>query len=505
MKLFNRKQLQSWDKATMEAFNNSSAELMERAARACAEMLVDKAPGGRYVFFCGTGNNGGDGLVMARLLHEQQMKVDVIVVGDPKKGSNDFRLNLQRALDGDIPLDFINEMPDVLDVEWDDVVVDAIIGSGLNRPIEGWLADLIDEINVLTNPIVSIDIPTGLDADKMEEQDGAIVNADITLTIEVPKRSMLFPENDCYVGKMVVVPLGLDPEFAEDEPCNWHYIDDVETAHVLRPIYKYRHKGTRGHVQLIAGSRGMMGAAMLSSYAALRAGAGKVTACLSECGLSLLQTTLPEVICKIGSGKDTCDRFEAVEGATALVIGPGIGTGAEATKLVDGWLGNGKLPVIADADALNIVAREGWLKRVPAGSVITPHVGEFDRLFGPHHSSFDRLETQLKMSSELRIFIVLKGAHTRITAPNGSIYINATGNPGMATAGSGDVLSGMIGSLLAQGYEPIDASLMGVFLHGLAGDVAADVRGADSMIARDIIECIGDAFAHLRSYGKREG
>lgn len=505
MKLFTRVQLQSWDKATIAAHYDSSAELMEVAAHACAQVLLDKAPGGRYVFFCGTGNNGGDGLVMARTLHEQQIDVMVVIVGDPNQGSDDFRMNLQLSIDGDIPLQFMSELPDELDIDFDDVVVDAIFGSGLNRPVEGWLADLIDEINVLTNPIVSIDIPSGLDADRMDEQEGAIVNADITLTIEVPKRAMLFPENDQFVGKMVIVPIGLDPVFAEEEDCNWHFIDDLEISHLLRPIYKYRHKGTRGHVQVIAGSRGMMGAAMLASYAALRTGAGKVSAYVPECGLQLLQSAVPEVICKTGPGNDVCNRFDSVEGATAMLIGPGCGTGGEATTLVDGWLSEGQLPVIVDADALNIIARERWLKRLPAKSIITPHVGEFDRLFGTHHSSFDRLQTQLKMSNELRIIIVLKGAHTRITAPNGSVYINATGNPGMASAGSGDVLSGMIGSLLAQGYEPLDAAILGVFLHGLAGDVAADARGMDSIIARDIIEFIGDAFTHMRGYGNRGG
>jgi NAD(P)H-hydrate epimerase len=200
-------------------------------------------------------------------------------------------------------------------------------------------------------------------------------------------------------------------------------------------------------------------------------------------------------------GVDACGNFEDVEGATALVIGPGCSTTTEATNMIDTWLSVSKLPAIVDADALNIIAHEGWLKRLPQRCIITPHVGEFDRLFGKHNSSFDRLQTQLKMSSELKIFIVLKGAHTRITAPNGFVYFNSTGNPGMATSGSGDVLSGMTGSFLAQGYEPLDAAVLGVFLHGLAGDFAAESRGMDSMIARDIIEFIGDAYLQLRSVG----
>jgi NAD(P)H-hydrate epimerase len=266
-------------------------------------------------------------------------------------------------------------------------------------------------------------------------------------------------------------------------------------------VAKYRHKGTRGHLQIVAGSRGMMGAAMLASYSSMRAGVGKVSACVPNCGVDILQTSVPEVICRSGFGENVCEHFEAVEGATALVIGPGCGTAPEVTKMIDTWLRTCKLPVVVDADALNVIAREGWLKRLPMGSIITPHAGEFDRLFGNHHSSFDRLQTQLKMSQELKINIVLKGAHSRITGPNGYVYINSTGNAGMATAGSGDVLSGMIGSFLAQGYEPIDAALLGNFLHGLAGDFAAESRGIDSMIARDIIEFVGDAYIQLRSFG----
>ncbi len=506
MKLFTREQLRAWDQATIGNFYAASSDLMELAGSQCALALLDSAPAGRYVFFCGTGNNGGDGLVMARLLHEQQISVLVHIIGEPDKGSNDFRLNLQRALDSDVQLKFIHEMPeDEFEIEQDDVLVDAIIGTGLRGPIEDWRADLIEELNRFTNPIVSIDIPSGMDADAMEEQVSSIINAFTTLTLEVPKRAMLFSENDRYVGKLVIVPLALDPRYAEEANCNWQFVDEEDRYHALRPVEKYRHKGTRGHVQLVAGSRGMMGAAILSTYAAMRSGAGKVTACVPECGAQIMQASVPEALCKLVFGVDACGHFEDVDGATALVIGPGCSTGTEATKMIDTWLSVSKLPAIVDADALNIIAREGWLKRLPHRSIITPHVGEFDRLFGKHYSSFDRLETQLKMSGELQIFIVLKGAHTRITAPNGFVYFNSTGNPGMATAGSGDVLSGMIGSFLGQGYEPLDAALLGVFLHGLAGDFAAESRGVDTMIARDIIECISDAYVHLRNYGREVG
>ena len=505
MKLFSREQLRAWDQATIENHYSSSAELMEVAARTCAEVLVDKAPAGRYIFFCGTGNNGGDGLVMARLLHEQQLDVLVVVVGDASKGSPDFRDNLQILIDGDLPLSFMSAMPDSFELDPDAVIVDALFGSGLNRPIEGWLSELVVAINTLPNRVVAIDMPSGLQADVLQPQSGAIIEADITLTIEIPKRSMLFAENDVYVGRMVTVPLGLDSNFQYDAKCDWVMIDDQEVAPLLHERSKYSHKGLNGHLQVNAGSSGMMGACMLVAYAAMRTGTGKVTACVAENGMHVMQTAVPEVVCKTGVGKAELERFEQVEHTSALVMGPGIGTGSAPTAMLNQWLNSATLPTILDADALTILAREGWLSMVPARSIITPHVGEFDRMFGNHENHFQRLQTQLDKSKELGIYIVLKGAHTRISTPEGLLYVNSTGNPGMATAGSGDVLSGMIGGLLAQGYEPLHAAMLGVYMHGLAGDVAAEARSMDSIIARDIIEFIGDAFTHLRGINHPEG
>jgi len=498
MKLFSREQLRSWDSVTIERHYASSAELMEVAARSCAEVLVDKAFGSRYVFFCGTGNNGGDGLVMARLMHEQQLDVLVIVVGDASTGSADFRENLQVSIDGDLPLHFISAMADDMAMEPDAVVVDALFGSGLNRPIEGWMSELIEWLNTLPNTVVSIDIPSGLQADLLAPQTGAIVEADITLTIEIPKRSMLFPENDCFVGRMVIVPLGLDAEFEIDQPCDWYFIDDREVSPLLRARAKYSHKGMHGNLQVAAGSAGMMGACMLVSYAAMRTGVGKVTACVADSCLQVMQTAVPEVICKTGFGSVELERFEQMESTTALVIGPGLGTGSGPTSLINEWLSTSAIPAIVDADALTVIAREGWQSRLQPKTILTPHVGEFDRLFGKHANHFDRLETQLQKSKELGVYIVLKGAHTRITTPEGQVFMNSTGNAGMATAGSGDVLSGMIGALLAQSYSAQEAALLGVYMHGLAGDVAAEARSMDAVIARDIIEFIGDAFTHLR-------
>lgn len=504
MKLFTREQLQLWDKATIEHHYTASSELMQVAARLCTEMLLEKVQGSMYVFFCGTGNNGGDGLAMAHILHNQQIAVHVIVVGDPARGSADFRENLQQAIDGDLPLNFMNASPSELNLDKDAVIVDAIFGLGLNRKVEGWIAQLIMTINELPNCVVSIDVPSGLMADALVEQSGAIIAADITLTFELPKRSMLFPENDKFVGRMSIVHLALDESFHDETLCTWTYLDDAEVRPLLRERNKFAHKGSYGHLHVIAGSRGMMGACTLACYAAMRTGAGKVTASVTEGGLHVLQTAVPEVLCSVVNGDHELAHFIQVEGATALVLGPGCGPGKGPTALVDQVLSQGPTQLLLDADALNIIAREGWQSRIPKGAILTPHVGEFDRLFGKHNNHFERLESQLRASSELSIFIVLKGANTRITTPLGAVYINATGNPGMATAGSGDVLSGIIGGLLVQGYGAHDSTLLGVFLHGLAGDVAADTRGMESLIARDIIEYIGDAYAFIRGTQSQE-
>ena len=505
MKLFTREQLQLWDSATIERHYNASSELMQVAANLCTETLLDCAQGSMYVFFCGTGNNGGDGLAMAHLLHNQQIAVHVIVVGDPARGSADFRQNLQHAIDGDLPLHFMNAAPSELNLDKDAVVVDAIFGLGLNRKIDGWIAQLIMTINELPNCVVSIDIPSGLIADALVEQSGAIISADYTLTLELPKRSMLFPENDKYVGKMIVVHLALDESFHVETPCAWKYLDDAEVRPLLLERQKFAHKGSYGHLHVIAGSRGMMGACTLACYAAMRTGAGKVTASVTQGGLYVLQTAVPEVLCSVVDGDDELAGFTRVEGVNALLLGPGCGLGKDATALVDQVLSLMHTQLLIDADALNIIARKGWQSRIPKGAILTPHIGEFDRLFGKHNNHFERLETQLRASSELNVTIVVKGANSRITTPLGAVYINATGNPGMATAGSGDVLSGIIGGLLVQGYSAHDASLLGVFLHGLAGDIAADTRGMESLIARDIIEYIGDAYAFIREAHSQEG
>jgi len=472
MKLFSIEQMRQWDRVTIESHYERSLSLMEVAAQACAEVLLDKAPAPLYIFFCGTGNNGGDGLVMARTLLEQE--------------------HMQLCLDGDVPLNFIVDEQFQLSLPPGAVVVDALFGSGLNRPISGYAAEVVEAINASERTVVAVDIPSGLQADLLQQQVGSIVKATITLCIETPKRAMLFAENYPFVGSLFLVPIGLDGAF--------HYYDEMNAMADLKVRSKFDHKGNFGHLGIVAGSKGMMGAALLSNYAALRSGVGKVTAQVPGCGLTLLQTAVPEAMAVEDTNEDFFTGVRLPQGCSAYSIGPGLGRNEATANALVQWLKSMHSPCVLDADALNCLSEKD-LTCLPQFAVLTPHVGEFDRLFGKHESSFDRFHTLLTKARELQVVIVLKGAHSITATPAGEVFFNSTGNAGMATAGSGDVLCGMIGALLAQGYEPITAARLAVFLHGLAGDVACEARGSEAMIARDIIEFIGDAFQqihHLR-------
>jgi NAD(P)H-hydrate epimerase len=497
MKLFALEQLRQWDRTTIDRHYENSAALMEVAAKACADALLDKAPAPLYIFFCGTGNNGGDGLVMARTLLEQEHVVVVYVVGDSSDGSPDFRENLQLCIDGDVPLNFIAGDEFELSLPAGAVIVDALFGSGLNRPIKSYTAAVITAINEADCMVVAVDIPSGLQADLMEPQHGAIVKANLTLCIETPKRSMLFAENFPYVGSLYLVPIGLDGAYQRETHCNWHYYDEMNAMSDLRVRSKFDHKGDFGHLGIVAGSKGMMGAAVLCNYAALRAGVGKVTAQVPICGLSIMQTSVPEAMAIQDASEDHFSAIQLPDTCNAFCIGPGLGRAKATTAALNEWMKNMAVPCILDADALNFLAADESAS-LPKNALLTPHVGEFDRLFGNHATSFDRLRTLMAKAKELSAVIVLKGAHSITATPSGEVFFNSTGNAGMATAGSGDVLSGMIGALLAQGYEPSVAARLGVFLHGLAGDVACEARGSEAMIARDIIEFIGDAFQQIQ-------
>ncbi|RME05768.1 MAG: NAD(P)H-hydrate dehydratase, partial [Bacteroidetes bacterium] len=379
------------------------------------------------------------------------------------------------------------------------IVIDAIFGSGLNRPVEGYWAELINWLNGQPVTRVSVDIPSGMFADAPTT--GAAVKAHYTFAFEVPKLGFLFPENNEFVGNWTCESIGLHPDFIASLETPWHFVTQEMVRSMLHQRRKYAHKGTFGHALLVAGSYGKVGAGILAARACLRSGAGLVTIHAPSCAYQILQIAFPEAMVMVDEGELFIrqSRFDFSR-YSAVGIGPGIGT-ADATALaLRAMLEQADHPLVLDADALNLLAKhpEFW-EHVPENSILTPHPKEFERLFGKTSDSFERNALQREMARKHKVFIVLKGAYTCTSTPEGICYFNSTGNPGMATGGSGDVLTGMLTGLLAQGYSPFETCVLGVYLHGLAGDLAAEELQQEALLASDIISHIGRAFLKLRS------
>ncbi len=499
MKIFTAQQIRACDAYTIKASNIRSSELMERAAGKCAGWIKDNfSKDALFVVLCGTGNNGGDGLAITRLLNQRGYGVKAFVLNFGREMSEDCAANLQRlkAMEKDIvsivqPDTFITDIPPHI------VIVDAILGTGLSRPIEGWVAAFIQAINQLPNTKIAIDIPSGLTADLIPDADAAIFRADHTLSFQFYKRSFLHTEAGRYIGKVHLLDIGLDKTFINGTPTQYT-IADAETIHgIYKPRDPFAHKGSYGHALIVAGSYGKIGAAVLSALAAIRSGAGMVTALIPRCGYTAMQSAVPEVMC-LTSGEEDIEAIENWDKMDALGVGPGIGTESRQTVALTEFLDQYKKPLVVDADALNIIAKHpDLLAKLPKGSIITPHPKEFNRLFGDNTNSMIRLDHARIQAMRYNINIVMKGHHTVVVSTEGECMYNMTGNAGMATAGAGDVLTGILTGLLAQGYEPHDAAVLGVYLHGLAGDIAAKERSQESLIARDIIEYLGKAFQTL--------
>lgn len=499
MKIFSSQQIRDWDQATISRHYGGSIELMEHAAGEVARYLLEYEPALSFVIVCGTGNNGGDGLVIARKLHEEGRSVEVFIAGASDTGTDDFKSNLQRLMNSDIEIHFIPEDLEGFSFPGADRIIDCILGTGTNRVADGYLGAVIRCINDSGIPAISVDLPSGLLPDLLEPQQGEVVRAAETITFESPKLAMLIPENEIFVGNMTVLPIGLDREFADHQSADYFFFDDYDAASVLKRRSRSAYKNQFGHLQVIAGSRGKMGAAVLCSHAAMAAGAGLVTASVPACGVNILQIAVPEVMCISDDDTNYLHTTEILEKCNAVAIGPGIGTFPETVIMMRRLMRTLHAPAVFDADALNIIAEKRLIGELNPGTVITPHIGEFDRLFGQHGNTFDRIRTMKEIASANQIVIVLKGSNTLVADPGGGLSFNSSGNPGMATAGSGDVLTGIIGSLLGQGYAPEVAARLGVYVHGLAGDVAREESSSTSMMARDIIQGLGDAFLHIEN------
>ena len=505
MKILPVDKIREADAFTIENEPIDSVDLMERAASKVYEWFMKRCKSKEVSvkIFCGIGNNGGDGLALARMLYATNIIPQVFVVRYSDKMSRDCEINFERLRDCRdvtpvaseylVPMYDIFSEDDFPQISDSDIVIDAIFGSGLNRPIEGFTAELINYLNKTNAIKIAIDIPSGLLASQQPTSKGQqpIAKVDYTLTFQFPKLAFMFPEYDPYVGKWEVLDIKLHKDFIDNvETLNFYTTEDVVKP-ILRKRPKFSHKGTYGHALLVAGSSGKTGAALLAAEACMRTGVGLLTAHLPKDALLSMQVYLPEAMTDIDESDTHCTKINDIIPYTAIGVGPGIGKNEETVTLLKKLLQETTQPLVLDADALNIIAdNPTWLSFLPDNTILTPHPKEFDRLFGKTYNSYERLELQRKMSVVHNIIIVQKGAHTAITFPNGTCFFNSTGNPGMATAGSGDVLTGMILSLLAQRYAPAEAALLGVFLHGKAGDVAAENIGMESLIARDIIRNI---------------
>ncbi len=469
---------------------------MERAAIACTEWLMRQYPDlTQYAVYCGKGNNGGDGLAIARQLLEKGCTVFIYILEFGQRGSDDFQKNLSRLHrypQGHIH--FIQSAEHIPDQPIGPVIIDALFGTGLNRPVDGLTAVLINAINQLQATVISIDIPSGLFTDTSSKGHLSIM-ADHTLTFQCPKPAFLVAENEVSVGNLHILDIGLHRQYEEATPTAFEMTDDTIIHFIYKERNRFAHKGNFGHALLLAGSQGKMGAAILAARACLRSGAGLLTCQVPGNGLAILQTSVPEAMAIPDVLPDFISGYPSPETYKAIGIGTGIGMHPETVECLKGLLAHYQHPMVIDADALNILAANSSMQALlPAGSILTPHPKEFERLTGTATDDFDRINKVRALAAKLRVVIVLKGHHTLVATPGGQCYFNNTGNPGMATAGSGDVLTGILTGLLAQGYSSIEAAILGCYLHGMAGDLAAKEISQDAMIAGDLVNYLGQAF-----------
>jgi NAD(P)H-hydrate epimerase len=477
-----------------------SIDLMERAAVAFAGQLrkiVTREKISRCLIFCGPGNNGGDGLAVARLLCEENWNISVYYLSGTGKYSADFIFNLERLKK--LPRAKITELKsenDFPQAESSALVVDALFGTGLNKPLSGLPEKLVTFLNQQPALKIVVDIPSGFSAD--EATSGTCFNARHTLTFHAPKLSFLYAENFLTVGEFHALDIGLNREFISTLPVKNFLVETADVAGRLKRRKKFDHKGNFGHAFLFAGGKGKMGAALLCAKACARTGAGLTTVILPKGTAAVMNAVVPEVMTKEHSPKKII--FPTLEKFSAFAFGPGIGTEKSTAEKFLSLLRKITSPAVLDADALNILSmQKNWPRLVPQNSILTPHPKEFERLAGKSRSWHERHRKQLQLSEKFSLYIVLKGANTCITTPEGKSFFNSTGNPGMAKGGSGDVLTGIIVSLLAQKYSAEDACLIGVCLHGLAADLAVEFQSPESLLASDIIGSIGNAFRKISS------
>ena len=500
MKIFDVKQFAEADKVTIEKEGITSEILMERAATLVFNEIHSRLQGAKISIkiFCGIGNNGGDGLVIGRLLIENGYNVTIYVVNYSNKRSEDFLANYEKIKEvaSSWPI-LLTKKDNLPNLKKTDFIIDAIFGIGLNRSLDEWVGKLVKHINSSEAFILSVDMPSGLFSEKIPSENDAVIKANFTLSFQAPKLIFFLPQTPDFVGDLQILDIGLDWNFLHKAPAKARLIDKNEAIGLYIPRKKNSHKGDYGHSLIIGGSYGKIGSIALTGIAALRTGAGLVTFFSPKCGYQILQTVLPEamVITDIDENELRNIKFDIEP--DVICFGMGAGTSSVSLNAFKQLLQRTSNPMVIDADGLNMLSKEKeLLKSVPKNSVLTPHPKELERLIGKWEDDFEKLEKAKKFTKKHKVILVIKGAFT-FTISGDEMYINNTGNPGMATAGSGDVLSGVITGLISQKYHPLNAAVFGVYLHGRAGDILADEKSYQGMISGDIATNIGRAFLDL--------
>ena len=503
MKILNTEQIRACDRFTIENEPIASIDLMERAADAITDWLT-----GNYFYcdtqftvFAGSGNNGGDALAVARQL--AKMFGGGVTVYKLNIGNNspDCQQNLERLQNTEgVSVTFINKGDALPEINPHSVVIDGIFGSGLNRPVEGYWAELIEHINSVGNETIAIDIPSGLFCTDNRQNTGAIIKATHTLSLQMAKLSFLFAENEPFVGLFHILPIGISQQAIDNTETPFNLTQKADLARLVKPRPRFAHKGTFGHALLSAGSYQLSGAAVLAARACLHTGCGLLTVHVPQSAYQIMQTAVPEAILNIDDSQTEYCTADRLQRFSAVGIGPGIGKSQQVRDGLAQLLKNCTAPMVIDADAINILAdTPELLNSLKPNAILTPHPGEFDRLTHKHTTGYERMLTQIELAQRLNVIIVLKGAFTSVVTPDGTVRFNTTGNAGMATAGSGDVLTGIILSLLAQKYTPAEAAVLGVGIHGLAGDIAARTDGMEFVTASNITDNLGKAFLKLKN------
>lgn len=502
MIIFSTEQLKQIDADTIAREPITSLALMERAAMACTNRIIKLSHiDDEIIVFCGKGNNGGDGLAIVRLLIERGFNACAFVINYSTNFSADAAINFKRIKEnyGDkiFEINTIENLEEKI-TNTNSIVIDALLGTGLNKAIDGLLKETIEYINYNFKKIISIDVPSGLLIDKHSENNQTIIRSSLTLTFQFPKLAFLLPENSSFVPEFEVLDIGLNAEAINAHSSNFYYITKQTISGLLKPRSKFSHKGTYGHALLLAGSKGKSGSAIISAKACLRSGAGLLTVHSTTSTLDGLLTHLPEAMTIHDINTDYITEIVNPENYDAIGFGPGIGMNIDTQIVLKKILQYYTGKLVIDADGLNILAEnKTWLEFLPQETILTPHPKEFERLCGKQENDFERLKTLQHFCLKHRCIVVLKGAHTAVAMPDGTVFFNSSGNAGLAKGGSGNCLTGIILGLLARGYTTAKAALIGTFIHGYAADVCAKKKSMESILISDVINELPKVFKKL--------